>query len=128
MKKILSLALVCVLMVGVLLTLASCGNISQSYADKVNKAVEDGEPLTKDEVMKALGDGAVWQGMGGDALGVIMAVKGCSSMEEIEELVKNKEEADVIIVAVVDGKAVKAAFGSSTDNDFAADVYKELYK
>ena len=39
MKKIISLVLVAVLMV---LALASCGNISQSYADKINKAKQSG--------------------------------------------------------------------------------------
>ena len=36
MKKIVSLALVCVLLLGCVFALASCGNISESYAEKVN--------------------------------------------------------------------------------------------
>jgi len=43
MKKILSAVLACVLIIGCVLTLASCGKISESYAKKINKAAEADE-------------------------------------------------------------------------------------
>ena len=48
MKKILSAVLVCVLIFGCVLTLASCGKISESYAKKINKAAEAGDRTAKD--------------------------------------------------------------------------------
>ena len=42
MKKIISTVLVCVLMLGTMLALASCSNISEKYAEKINhKTLEE---------------------------------------------------------------------------------------
>ena len=42
MKRILSTLLVCVLLVGCVLSFASCSKISESYADKINEAAKIG--------------------------------------------------------------------------------------
>ena len=47
MKKIVSLALVFMLVLGCTFALASCNNVSESYAEKLNKAAENGEHYEK---------------------------------------------------------------------------------
>lgn len=64
-----------------LVSLASCSKVSQSYADKINKAVEDGEALTVEQVQKDLGDEAQSYVIAG--MGVIVAVKGIETKEDL---------------------------------------------
>ena len=40
MNKIISMILVCALLLGCVFAFASCSNISESYAKKINKAAE----------------------------------------------------------------------------------------
>ncbi|MBR7101006.1 MAG: hypothetical protein IKC74_01840, partial [Clostridia bacterium] len=77
MKKIISLILVAVLLV---CTLASCSNISESYAEKINEAAKEKDYYTYEEVKDDLGDDIVDITIAGN--GVIIAVKGCSSVED----------------------------------------------
>ena len=105
MKKILSLALLLAL---TLMMLVSCGNISESYAKKINNAAEKGEHYTYEEVLEDLGDDAV------DATflksGLIIAVKGCDSVEDIEEKLEDGKTLKGIVVTVAVGKATFAEY------------------
>ena len=106
--------------VAFVLTLASCGKISQKYADKINEAAENGAPLTFTEVKEDLGDEAVWIGSGeqiGAASGVIIAVKGCSTVEDIEAKLDEGKTVKGIIVGVLFNKATSAKYTEITEED-----------
>ena len=105
MKRIVSFALVIML---ALAMLVSCGSVSESYAKKINKAAEKGEHYTYEQVLEDLGDDAV------DATflktGVIIAVKGCDSVEDIEEKLEDGKTLKGIVVTVAVGKATFAEY------------------
>ena len=117
MKKIVSLVLVAVLMV---LALASCSNVSESYAEKVNKAAKDGDHYTYSKVIEDLGDDVA--DLTVDVIvvgrnGVIISVKGCDSMEDIQEKLDDGDTVQGIIVTIAAGKAIAAAYREITKDD-----------
>ncbi len=109
--------IVSMLMVVVLIgaALASCGNISQSYADKVNKAAEDGEAFTKEQVMEDLGENAVEIAILGT--GVIVAVDGCESLSDIQDKIDEGKTVKGIVVTLLLGKATGAVYKEITEDD-----------
>ena len=113
MKKILSLALLLAL---TLMMLVSCGNISEGYAKKINKAAEKGEHYTYDEVLEDLGDGAVT--VGTKYLGLVVAVKGCDSVEDIEEKLEDGKTLKGIVVTIAAGKATAAEYTEINEDTF----------
>lgn len=114
MKKILSAFLVCVLLVGTVFALASC-NISESYAEKINKAFDKGEPYTYEKVKKDLGEDAV--DLTFLESGVIIAVKDCDSLDDIEDRLEEGKKVQGIVVTVAGGKAIAAKYGEITEDD-----------
>lgn len=110
--KIISLTLALVCICGVF---AACGNISQSYADKVNKAAEKDEHITYTEVLEDLGEDAI------DITllksGVIIAVKGCSTVDDIKAKLDDGKTVKGIVVTVVGGKAISAEYREITNKD-----------
>ena len=111
MKKVLSFLLVCVLLV----SFVSCGNISESYAKKINKAAEEGEAYTKAEVLEDLGDEAFEVNL--LVGGVIIAVKGCESMEDVQAKIDDGKTVKGLIVTIVLGKATSAVYKEITEDD-----------
>lgn len=119
MKLVKKMSLFAVLFVFVL-TLASCSKVSQKYADKINEAADAGEPLTFTEVKEDLGDEAIWIGTGEQislASGVIIAVKGCESVEEIEAQIDEGKTVKGLIVTVLANKATGAKYTEITEED-----------
>ncbi len=108
MKKIYAILVALVLV----LSLTSCGKINEKYADKVNEAAEAGEHYTYDQVMDDLGDNAVWVGaeLLGSHNGVIYAVKGCKTWDEIEDKLDEGKTVKGIIVTILNNKAVSAKY------------------
>ena len=102
MKKVISAALAVILLVGSIFTLVSC-NISESYAEKINKAADAGEHYTYEEVLEDLGEDAV--DITVVKTGVIVAVKGCSSLEDIKAKLDAGDEVKGIVVTVEIGRA-----------------------
>ena len=115
MKKIISAVLVCVLLVGSIFALASCSNISESYAEKINKAAKEGEPLSYDDVVEDLGENAVEIAVLGN--GVVVAVKGCDDVEDIIHKIDEGETVKGIVVTMVLGKATAAKYKEITKDD-----------
>ena len=121
-KKIfLSLALVFV----ALITLASCSQISQSYADKINSASKTDNPITYDDAKNTLGKECSDWTLDGN--GVMFAIKGyqLDSKEDFAKLMdeSNKDKKyEVIIILCVNKKCTKASFVSGT----GAEVEKAL--
>lgn len=118
MKRIVSLLLVCILMVGVL---ASCGsNVSESYAKKINDAATEKKNLTYAEVIEDLGDEAIPMiaGTAGYESGLIIAVKGVTNEDELKQLVDEGEEIEGLVVTILLGKATAAKYGKIDENTF----------
>ncbi len=112
MKKVLCAVLVVVMM----LSLVACSNVSQSYADKVNKAAEKDEHYTVDKIRKDLGDNAV------EILildtGVIIAVDGCDSLEDIQTKLDEGKTVKGIVITMLAGKATAAKYKEISEDDF----------
>ena len=118
MKRILSTVLACALILCCVLALASCSKATESYAKKINEAADADEHYTAAKVIEDLGDEAI------DDLysatlksGVIMAVKGCETYDEIKEKWDNDEEVKGIIITIVGGKAIKAEYRVINESD-----------
>ena len=115
MKKIISMALVCVLLMGCVLALASCSNVSASYAEKVQKAADSGEHYTLAQVKEDLGDEAIELTLAGS--GAVVAVKGCTSVDQIKERIDAGEDVEGIVIVVVLNKAISASYKKITEKD-----------
>ena len=115
MKKIISMVLVCVLLVGSMLALASCSNVSESYAKKVQKAADSGEHYTLAQIKEDLGDEAIELTILGN--GVVIAVKGCTSVEEIQAKFESNETVKGVVIGVALNKAISATYKEITEDD-----------
>lgn len=115
MKK--SIRIIAIAMVAVMLcmALASCSNISESYAKKINKAAENDEHYTLKEVKEDLGDEAVELTFLDS--GVVIAVKGCDSLDDIEDKIEEGKTVKGIIVTILAGKATAAKYTEITEDD-----------
>jgi hypothetical protein len=115
MKRIISLLIVCVLLVGSVFALCSCSNISESYATKVNEAAKNGEHYTYDKVLEDLGENAV------DITllksGVIVAVEGCKTLDDIKDRIDDGKTVEGIVVTIALGKATGAVYKAITADD-----------
>ena len=112
MKKTISLLLACILIVGAVFTLASCSKVTADYAEKINTAAENGEHFTVGQIKEDLGDEAVdfTFTVLGSTNGGIIAVKGCTSKEEIEEKIEAEEKMEGLVITILNGKAVSAKY------------------
>ncbi len=115
-KVFLSLALVFV----ALITLASCSQISKSYADKINSAAKTDNPITYDDAKNALGKECSDWTLGGN--GVMFAIKGyqLDSKEDFDKLMDESskdKKYEVIIILCVNKKCTKASFVSGTSDE-----------
>ena len=123
MKRIFSAMLACLLLVGCVFSLASCfSNVSEKYAEKVEKAAEAKEHLTYEEVLEDLGDDAIditvdlGTFLGGRS-GVILAFKGCKTFDDVKEKVEGGKEIEGLMVAIGAGKAEEAEYDSIDAED-----------
>ena len=92
--------------------LVGCG-VSEKYADKVNKAAEEKEYFTYEEIVDDLGDPTYK--VGGDLgvfdeNGIYVWVKGCDSLEEVKEKEEAGKELKAITITFFGGKATKAEY------------------
>lgn len=107
MKKIL-MALV---LVFTLVALCSCSKVSQKYADKINEAAKSGEHYTLADVLDDLGDEAINKTDRFTNTGVVIAVKGVKSKEDLEAKWDADEEFEGLIITFAGGKAMTATYG-----------------
>ena len=118
LKRFSLMAVVCMF----LLTVVSCGGISQKYADKINKAAEAKDYVTYSEVVDKLGEKNIVKGVIGEgslATGAIIAVKGVTNLEELQAKIEAGKGAKGIVVIILGGNAVSATFGEITADDIA---------
>lgn len=118
MKKIIRLSSL-LLVLAACFTLASCSKISQKYADKINKAAEKEEYVLYEDVKDALGDEAVFIGVEvlGSANGVVLAVKGCESLEDIQAKLDEGKTVKGITIVILNNKATGAEYKEITAED-----------
>ena len=112
MKKIISLALVVIMLV---CALASCSNISESYAEKINEAAKNKEYYSLEDVKDDLGEDIVDLTILGN--GVVIAVKGCSSIEDLEAKIENGDTVKGIVITFVLEKATAAVYKEISSED-----------
>lgn len=110
---------VLVAVVALLFSLAACSNVSQKYADKINAAAEKEEYITYGQVKEDLGDEAIFYGVEilNNANGVIIAVKGCTSQEQIDEKLEAGKELKGIYIVILNNKATSAEYRTITKDD-----------
>ena len=113
MKKLFAILVALVLVV----SLASCSKVSQKYADKVNKAAEAGECYTLAQVKEDLGDEAIEVIVPVINTGVVIAVKGCESYDEIKAKLDEGKETKGIIIVIAGGEAKSAEYRVITEED-----------
>ena len=111
MKKILAL----VLALSLVFMLVSCGNISESYAKKINAAADKGDHYTYDQVVEDLGDNAIEIAFLGT--GVVIAVKGCESVADIKAQIEDGKTVKGIVVTMLANKAMSASYREITKDD-----------
>lgn len=106
MKKLLKTGVLAVL-IAVMLSFAGCG-VSQKSADKINDAVNNGEPMTVGEVKDKFGDPtqeALFAGTG-----YMVYVNGCKEWEDFENKINNGDKVAGMVVICVGGKATAAVY------------------
>ena len=110
--KVFALVLVAVVCLSIF---TACSNISQAYADKINKAAGRDEHLEYLDVLNDLGDNAI--DITVLKTGVIIAAQGCESLEDLNAKLDEGKTVKGIIVTIVGGKATKAEYKVLTKDD-----------
>ena len=98
--------------------LTSCGFVSQSYADRINKAYAsetDKDDLTYEKVIKDLGDPAI--NITGSfsiikATGACTWYTGCKTVEDKNAKLEAGKNVDYLIVTFLNGIATAAEYGT----------------
>lgn len=93
------------------MTLASCG-IGQSAADRINKAAEEKNHLTYDQLIKDYGKPTydVTAEVLGSRNGSVIWVKGCDTSTKVEEKLNNGEKLSALTVIILNSKATSATW------------------
>ena len=119
MKRIISLALVCVLLVGVVFAFASCSKVTADYAEEINTAAKNGEPYTFGKVKEDLGKEAIdyTATILGSTNGFVVAVKGCETKEDIQAKFDAGEKVEGLLILIVNGKATSASYDVIEEDD-----------
>ncbi len=97
-----------------IVVLASCSNVSKSYADKVNNAYKNGASLKYEDAKKDLGEECIDVTVAQN--GVLIAVKGMTAANYQEKL-KNAsadQKFEFITITVVIGNCTYAYYASGT--------------
>ena len=119
MKKIVSLLLVCILMVGVL---SSCGGIF--VANKINKAAEAGQPISYEDALDKLGNNVLDLtdvDENGKRNGYLVRINGVKDQEDYVQFINtinSGKSKNGIIVTIADGKATAAESGKLNKSSF----------
>lgn len=103
----------------VVVSLASCSNVTQDYADKIVEKANDSKNYTYEEVMKKLGDEAI-NGtieVAGYRVGVVIGVKGIKTKEDLQAKIDAGEDVEGIVVTIANGKATTARYGKINASD-----------
>ncbi len=106
--------------------LASCSNVSKSYADKINDAYKNGAALKYDDVKKDFGDECI--DLTKTQTGKLVAVKGLTVTNYKEKLEKASpdEKFELISITVVQGNCTYAIYATCTTAEVGASLITEI--
>ncbi len=100
---------------------ASCSNATQKYADKINEEAKDDDKvyITYEQAKKKLGKECIdiTIAIGDSRNGVLVAVKGCKSSEEIQTKIDNGEDVEGIYITVLNSNCISASYKKITSSD-----------
>lgn len=118
-KKIFGLVGICLAFV---VFLASCSNVNQSYADKVNNAYKNNTSMKYEDVKKDLGDECI--DVTTNQNGVLVAIKGVKAGNYQEKLqnAKEDEKFEFITITVVVGNCTYAHYAVGTAGEALAAI------
>lgn len=92
--------------------LTSC--VSQSYADKINKAAESKKYVTYEEVIKKFGEKNITSDATIELLssrnGLLTIAEGCKTLDEMNQKLEAGKKVKVLTILIVDGAATTATF------------------
>lgn len=100
------------------MSLASCG-VSQSAADKINKAAKEGNHYTYEKLIKSYGkptiDATTDKSLlgSGKRNGLMVWVKGCKTLEIVEEKLDKGEQLSALTVTIIEDNATTAVWTDS---------------
>jgi len=117
MKKFAKITAVVMLVVLSVMMLASCG-VSQSTADKINKATSDGESMSVADAKKLCG-GEPTIDLSALGTGLLVYVNGCKNLEDVNAKIEAGKTPKALYVTIAAGKAIAAVF-----QDYDADKKK----
>lgn len=121
MKKIFRFLGVCIASVAVAFSLASCSNVSEDYAQKINEKAKEDKKYSYEDVKKKLGDECIdgTAEVFGYRGGVLFGVKGIKSVDDLKAKVNAGENVEGIVVIISNGYATSASFGVITAEQLA---------
>lgn len=101
---------------------ASCtSGVSQKYADQINEEAkdDDGKYVTYDEAKKKLGKNCtdITVALGSSRNGILIAVDGCSSKEDIQKKLDEGKEVKGIVITVLNNNCTAAVYRTITASD-----------
>lgn len=103
-----------------LITLASCSNATQSYADKINKRYSEGNAITYEDAVADLGDECINVTVAKN--GVLVAINGYTK-DNYEEKLNSADENTkfkFIVITVVTGKCTYAHYATGSAGEVKA--------
>ena len=126
MKKIRNILLGLAMCFAFVFVLASCSNVSKSYADKINDAYKNGAALKYDDVKKDFGDECI--DLTKAQTGKLVAVKGLTVTNYKEKLEKASpdEKFELISITVVQGNCTYAIYATCTTTEVGASLITEI--
>lgn len=122
MKKI-KYVLAALVACGAAFSLASCSKVTEKYADKVTEAFKEDAKDTKytyKKVLKDLGKEAIDITIDAPLVGrsgVIVAVKGCKSKEDIEKKINDGKKVEGLVITIAGDIATAAVYKEIKSSD-----------
>lgn len=124
MKKLVKVIGIASILGAFAFTTASCSHATESYANKINDEAkdDDGEYITYEKAKKALGKECidVTVTVLGSTNGVLVAVKGCKSSDDIQKKIDDGKEVKGIVITVVNNNCISAAYRTIDTKDLKA--------
>ncbi len=121
MKRFLKVVGIASILSAFAFTTASCSNATQSYADKINNEAKDDDNkyITYEQAKKKLGKECIdiTVAIGDSRNGVLVAVKGCKSKEEIQAKIDNGDTVEGIYIVVLNSNCTNASYKTITSKD-----------
>ena len=121
MKKLVKVIGIASILCAFAFTTASCSHATESYANKINDEAkdDDGKYITYEKAKKALGNECIdlTATVLGSTNGVLIAVKGCKTSDDIQKKIDAGEEVKGIYILVVNNNCTSASYKAISTSD-----------